>query len=379
MEKGQSYYQILGVDSSADADAIKAAYRDLARKFHPDIHPNKAVAEQRFKQIGEAYNILSDPQKKATYDIAHGFLKPTKPSVKTPPKKDTPENKNTTPKTAASSDKNIRKKPPPRTKVNSGQGQSTAHVDLSGTGFKDMFDSLFRKGDTKKEAPKRPKPPPQQTVPPPPKPNTQSQTSKEKAQRGEDITVDMMISRDEAQEGIIKSVQVHHTELCRRCSGTGKVNGIICSICQGEKQILTVRKIDVRIPAGVKGGSKVRVAKEGKRGAAGGEPGDLFLLVKIEEEQFLKIDGMNVSCELPITITQAVLGTELDVSTIHGKVKMVIPPLTNSGMTFRLKGQGVTLNGITGDQFVTVQIMTPKTLSSREKELYEELARMEHK
>jgi molecular chaperone DnaJ len=153
---------------------------------------------------------------------------------------------------------------------------------------------------------------------------------------------------------------------------------LICTVCQGEKQTVMLRKIDVRVPPGVKNGSKVRVAKEGGQGTNGGEPGDLFMVICLVETRQLKVDGLTVSCEIAVSIPEAVLGAEIEVPTLHGKVKMIVPPQTSSGTQFRLKGQGASLNGSTGDQYVTIQIVSPKTLSDRERELYEELKRIQY-
>lgn len=367
MDRKPNYYDLLGIQQTANADEVKAAYRRLAREYHPDIHPNKQEAEARFKQIGEAYTVLSNPQKRSTYDLSLGIKKQRAasqqgsvkeaPKAKTNPGSAQKARREDSPKKPASSE--TKSTPPPK---------SASTVDTQGTKFKEMFDTLFRKPEPQEK--------PNNTSQQKPPPSASQKPQGEQPLRGEDITVDMLISREDAQTGMVKTVQVQHTEGCRRCSATGKVNGVPCSVCHGEKQIVTVRKIDVRVPAGVKAGSKVRVAKEGGRGIAGGESGDLFLVVKIEEDQFLKIDGLNVSCDLPVSIVEAVLGAEIDVPTIHGKVKMVIPPQTNSGRVFRLKGQGVTLNGATGDQYVTVQIVAPKTLSAKERELYEQLSKL---
>jgi molecular chaperone DnaJ len=370
VDQKRSYYQLLELESSADSAKIKAAYRRLARKYHPDINPGNPQSEAMFKRIGEAYAVLSDPQKRAVYDQSQGLNRSGRPGA----------NRKTETQTSAGSrthsqgnEKTSRTKPPPRSKTTStgAQGRAASAGDVQGAKFREMFDALFKKAEKPSEAP----PPSRQTYTPPPSSAEKGPASKPK--RGEDVTVEAFISREEAESGVVKTVNVQHTELCKRCSGTGKVNGVLCTVCHGDKQLVTLRKIDVRVPAGVKGGSKVRVAKEGGRGLFGGDPGDLFLVIRIEEEQSLKIEGLTVSCEVPISITEAVLGAEIEVPTIHGKVKMVIPPQTSSGRVFRLKGQGVTLNGNSGDQYVTVQIVAPKNLSSRERELYQELSRIQ--
>ncbi len=366
MEQKRSYYELLGIDPYADTDKIKAAYRRLARQLHPDINPGNKEAEHKFKQVGEAYSVLSDPQKRLAYDKTLGILKNV--HSKTAQKTD----HNTTSTRAASQERASSQKsknPPPRSRSTASSSEKgQPYVDISGTAFKDMFDSLFRKDPKSYEASTPKTPPPAQTS---------AKSAAQNAVRGEDVVIEAIISKEESQNGVIKTVNVQHSETCKRCSGTGKVNSVPCPACNGEKQLVTLRKIDVRIPVGVKAGSKVRVAKEGGRGLNGGDPGDLFLIIRIEEDQLLKVDGLTVTCELPISMIEAVLGAEIDVPTLHGKVKMVIPPQTSSGVVFRLKGQGVTAGGSSGDQFVTVKIIAPKTLSAREKELYEELAKLQ--
>ncbi len=357
MDPKRNYYEILEVAASADADQIKASYRRLARKYHPDINPDNPQAEALFKQIGEAYAVLSDREKRQQYDISLGVLKNRQAEASKPEPKKRPKTESPPPA----------RKPEPKAARNKSPqtSESPGEKDSTPAGFKEMFDALFRKekpaaDNTAKEKTTRP----------------DARASTSKSARGEDIHIDMVITREEAGNGTVKTVNVQHTEVCKRCSATGRLNGVACPVCHGEKQLITLRKIDVRVPAGIKAGSKIRVAKEGGRGKGGGEPGDLFLNVKLAEDQALKIDGLTVTCDLPITVTEAVLGAEVDVPTLHGKVKMTIPPQTSSGKVFKLKGQGVTLNGATGDQYVTVQIIAPGKLSPRERALYEELAQL---
>jgi DnaJ-class molecular chaperone len=199
---------------------------------------------------------------------------------------------------------------------------------------------------------------------------------KEKPRRGEDVIVQTAISPVEAEQGVVKTVNVQHNELCRRCSGTGKVNGTPCTGCNGEKILVRLKKIDVRIPAGVKQGSRVRVDREGGRGQGGAENGDLFLQIEIAYDPSLRIEGLDVYGEMPISVTDAVLGGEIEVPTLMGPVKMSVPPSTASGKTFRLKERGAQNGQNIGDHYVTVKIVPPVNLSAREKELYEELARL---
>ena len=233
--------------------------------------------------------------------------------------------------------------------------------------FKAFFDTMFAAVDSKM------KPPPAKPQSPPP---AQETPHKPQPQRGEDITLDLRLTTDEVKQGLIKTVHVEQSETCKRCSGTGKVSGSVCTQCQGERKTTVAKKITVKVPAGVKEGSKVRVAKEGTKGSHGGEPGDLYLTIHIQVPQStLRIEGINAYCDLDISVPEAVLGGDVAVSTPSGSTRMTIPAHTQPGQTFRLKGQGVTSNGQTGDLFVTVKVVIPSSLTAQERQLYEELAR----
>jgi molecular chaperone DnaJ len=172
----------------------------------------------------------------------------------------------------------------------------------------------------------------------------------------------------------VRTVNIQHAEKCRRCSATGKINGLPCPLCHGNKQHVTERRVEVKLPAGLKTGAKVRIAQDGEPGMAGGEPGDLFLTVRLAKHPALKIEGMHVLCDIPVTIPEAVLGATIEVPTLHGNLQMTLPPLTGSGAVLRLKGQGVSLHGTVGDQLVTVRIVAPSRLSPEERSHYEALA-----
>lgn len=366
MDKLKNYYQVLEVDLFADSETVKASFRKLARQYHPDLNSGNKAAEEKFKSLNEAYDVLSDPDKRAPYDDALKrilkIIPPPSKKEKPPPSKATAASGSATrPGTAkqeggegSSSNipiselfqnfkknfQNTASQTPPKPEQKSGGNQSTNKADTAG---RSDGNKVFRT---------------------------------EKAKRGDDVTVEAFITPLEAEQGVVKTVNVQHNEICRRCSGTGRVNGLLCSGCNGEKIVVRLKKIDVRIPMGVKHNSKVRIAREGGRGSGGEENGDLFLLIRISVDPSLRIDGLNVYCDLPLQIPEAILGAEIEVPTLTGKVKMTIPPLTSSGKVFRLKEQGVQ-NGLNkGDQFVTVHIVSPESLLPREKELYQELSRI---
>jgi molecular chaperone DnaJ len=380
----KNYYQVLGVEQFAEADAVRTAYRQLARKFHPDVNNGELQSEEKFKELNEAYEILSNPEKRAMHDTMLKAMQglggakkqagPPPPSPKAKPQaapshaaknkpgaetKGAPSQPNDPASGAAGSEEPKPGPVPPK-----GEGKAS-------TGG--LFETFLKKGFSENG----------------PKPGAEDEgifrkrkaaegktVGSEPSRRGEDVVVKTAISPQEATEGVVKTVNVQHNELCRRCAGTGKVNGVVCQACNGEKILVRLKKIDVRIPAGVKNASRVRVAKEGGRGSGGSENGDLFLQIEIVYDASLRIEGMDVHGEAALSVVDAVLGGEIDVPTLNGSVKMTIPPGTQTGKVFRLKERGVHSGLSKGDHFVTVVTVTPEQLSSREKELYQELARL---
>ena len=384
----KNYYQVLGVAQFAEADTLKAAYRQLARMHHPDLNPGNAQSEEKFKEINEAYEVLSNPEKRAMHDtmikamqgLGSGKKQPGPPPPKAKPVNPSPGKAKPPGESSSSSS------PPPSSSAGSAPGSGGpekpagaeppadkakgANNSPTGGGIFESFlkknfsdnsgkaavedEGVFRKKKTADGKDARPEAP----------------------RRGEDVVVKTAISPQEATEGVVKTVNVQHNELCRRCSGTGKVNGSTCQACNGEKILVRLKKIDVRIPAGVKNASRVRVAKEGGRGAGGSENGDLFLQIEVVYDSSLRIEGMDVFGDIALSVTDAVLGGEIEVPTLNGLVKMTVPAGTQTGKVFRLKERGVQSGMSKGDHFVTVVIVTPEALSAREKELYQELARL---
>ncbi len=366
----KNYYQALGVADFAEADVVKAAYRKLARQHHPDLNAGNPAAEERFKEINEAYETLSDPDKRGRHDL---LLRTT---GKGNPATAGPASKKAYTKPAAAQPKTAAPPPPPKKTA-----EPHAEGEAKSGNLGDFFESFLKKGfSTDTGSPKSDSSPAEEPIF---RKKTESaaagarpQTPYEKPRRGEDVIVKTIISPQEATDGVIKTIHVQHHELCRRCSGTGKVNGTACTACDGEKVHTRNKKMDVRIPPGVKNSSRVRVAKEGGRGAGGAESGDLFLQIEISVDTSMRVEGLDVHADLAISVTDAVLGAELEVNTLNGSLKMTVPPGTQSGNTFRLKDRGVQSGLMRGDHFVTVTIATPENLTARERELYQELARL---
>jgi molecular chaperone DnaJ len=339
--KGKDYYQVLGVNPKVTQKEIKAAYRALARKYHPDVNPGNKLSESKFKEIGEAYSILVDENKRRQYDIIKGIQRDPVPNQSQSARKQAD--------TAYSKQKETNQKATPE------EDQKTFN-DV----FSDFFNGVFKKDN-----------------------ETVSKTKKQTEQaanpkRGDDITADISVSVIEAHNGTVRKVNVLHTDTCGQCKGKRYVNGAPCIICGGQGEVTTHKAINVKIPPNVKEGAKIRISNEGNKGQMGGENGDLFLLVHIQKHSLFTFENINVLCEIPITPSEAALGTEINVPTIDGHISMKIPPETQSGQKFRLIGQGILDAQLNkkGDQFVTVNIEIPKNLSEKEKQLYQELARI---
>lgn len=390
-------YQVLGLADFADTDAVKAAFRQLARRHHPDLNAGNQDAEERFKEINAAYETLSDPAKRARHDH---ILQAMQGGVTGKSAK----------KTADSVSSKPRERPSPDPPKKDGAADSHGPRSSQDSGpLGDFFERFLRRakgenGTTQETSPENtPRDKDKKGSGEPRKESVREADGQEgkrekavfpgegifgqvwggvvsgkrdKPRRGEDVVIKMPISPLEAMEGVIKPVQVEHCELCRRCSGTGRVSGALCTACQGEKTQMRIRKMDVRIPPGVKTGSRVRVAREGGRGSGGGENGDLFLQIDVAYDASLRIEGLDVYGEVALSVTEAVLGAEIDITTLSGPVKMTIPPGTQPGRVFRLKERGARNGGATGDHFVTVTLTVPDKLTPRERELYQELARL---
>ncbi|HUP21189.1 MAG TPA: molecular chaperone DnaJ [Gemmatimonadota bacterium] len=356
----KDYYEVLGVQKSASADDIKKAYRKLARKYHPDVNPENASAEERFKEISAAYQVLSDPEKRQQYDRmreagAAGYGAGPRPGA-----------------------------------AESGW-QEVDLGDLGGMGgFSDLFSSIF--GQRHPRGPSAPQP-----------------------QRGADRQVEVAVSFAVAARGGEITVRVPFEEECPRCRGRGNEPGTPietcpqcggagqvslvqggfavqrpcprcygrgtlvqtpCRECRGEGSITRRRRIRVRIPPGTEDGDRIRIRGKGEPGVAGGPPGDLFLSVRVKDDAVFRREGLDVFVTVPIGIVQAMLGTKVRVPTVRGqKVDLSIPPGTQGGARFRLKGQGIRKDDEVGDQYVEVQIRVPSELSEEQRELVEQLAR----
>ena len=321
----KDYYRILGVDRSADEKTIKSAYRKLARKYHPDVNKGQ---DARFKEINEAYEVLSDPEKRRRYDtLGPDWQRYAQQGAPT------------------------------------GAGPGGFNVEFGDAGnFSEFFRTIFgdfagsrgRGGGFED-------------------PLGGGFGRAARRRRGEDVQAGVEISLEEAFGGTRKSLALELDEPCATCQGSGNVGGKPCATCHGTGWQRARREVDVRIPAGVRTGQKVRVSGEGSGGTGG--RGDLYLVVSVAPHTQFERKGDDVHVTLPITAPEAALGATIEVPTLRGKVSMKIPPATSSGRTFRLPGYGMPrLKGVgAGDELVTVRIVMPAELTAAEKELYERL------
>jgi molecular chaperone DnaJ len=358
MSEKRDYYETLGVSKDASGDEIKKAYRKKAMKYHPDRNPDDKAAEDKFKEVNEAYEVLSDETKKSQYDrFGHAG-------------------------------------------VNNGAGGAGAGGfggGFSGGGFDDIFGDIFDMfggGGGRRSSRRGP-------------------------QQGSDIKINLKLSFEEAAFGVEKKIKINRNETCHschgsgakegsavetcdKCGGAGQVNIIrdtpfgrvqqvaTCDKCHGEGKIIKEpcpvcngkgyerkqREIKINIPAGVDENSVLPLRGEGNAGPKGGPSGDLYVYMKIKPHPLFKREGNHVLCDIPITFVQATLGDTLEIPTLDGKIKFKIPEGTQTGKTFRLKGKGiVNVNGFgKGDQYVTVHVEVPKKLNKKQKEILKQFA-----
>ncbi|MEM9286969.1 MAG: molecular chaperone DnaJ [Pseudomonadota bacterium] len=355
MEK-QDYYEVLGVGRDADEKALKSAFRKLAMQYHPDRNPGDAEAEQNFKKVGEAYDILKDPERRAAYDrYGHAAFE-------------------------------------------QGMGGGGGGAGFDGSAFSDIFDDLFGEFMGRGGGGGR---------------------GRSSARRGNDLRYDIEISLEEAFDGASKEISLTTSVTCDVCGGTGAKEGsrpqtcptcggvgkvrtnqgffmvertcptcggagqIIadpCAACAGTGAVQREKSLQVKIPKGVETGTRIRLAGEGQAGVRGGPAGDLYLFVTVEPHPVFKRDREMILCDVPLPLATAALGGEIEVPTIDGgRAKVKIPSGTQSGKQFRLRSKGMPTisGGPLGDMIVRAQVETPVNLTDRQRELLEEFAEIE--
>jgi len=332
--KYKDYYKILGVERGADEKQIKAAFRKLARKYHPDVSKEPDAAE-KFKDINEAYEVLSDRQKRQRYDALGSSWH---------------EGANFTP-------------PPGYENVHFDFGNRdfsnfrTYHNfdDVGGFGgFSDFFETMFSDFF--------------QQTPPQARRTARPQEPEEKL----DLTQDLFVDLEDLMGEGTKAVKVSFMERCRECTGSSAY----CHECGGSRFKTVSKTLNIKIPKGVKEGAKIRLSGEGKTGR-GGRKGDLYLVVKYNKHPDFRLEGANVTADLDVSAPHAVLGTVVQAKTLHGVVKLTIPAGTQTGKSLRLKGLGLPKKeGGYGDHIAKVKVTIPENPTEAEKKLYRQLAEM---
>lgn len=332
----KDYYQVLGVARGASEGEIKKSFRKLAREYHPDVAKDKKRAEEKFKEINEAYEVLGDPAKRKKYD-----------------------------ELGANWQSGAEFRPPPGWEQSGGahggrgggRGREDFEFQFGGTGFSDFFEQMFG-GAGRGGAGQR-----------------GGFATGDMAERGRDIEGDIMVTLEEALRGSVRSVSVRHKGPCQPCGGSGRSLGRLCPTCAGTGQVQKTETCQVKVPAGVTEGQKLRLAGRGEVGASGGGAGDLFLRVRLARHPDFEVDGHNLSYEVELAPWEAVLGASVEVPTLAGKVSIRIPPGTQTGQKLRVRGRGLPVRGgESGDLIVVAQVEVPVKISESERKLWEQLA-----
>jgi len=351
----KDYYRVLGIGSKADDAEIKRAFRDKARKFHPDVNRNDPGAEDQFKEVNEAYEVLSDASKRTLYDRFGENLQRYR---------DTGVNSDRPPTAGP----RPRPQAPPEdfetwfsgTASENGDSWTYSETPTGGGRFSDFFNMLFgnQNGGSRPFS-------------------TSQRPRRDAPQRGEDTDVAVDISLREAATGTTRHLQLQMPTTCTLCGGTGVARGAMCPRCDGTGQMRTQKTLEVSIPKGVRTGSRVKIASQGAPGIGGGANGDVYLVVEIPPDPTFERQGNDLRHTLAIPIYTAVLGGEVVVPTLEGRVAMTVPEGTQNGRIFRLRGKGLPpLNpkdGKVGDILVEIKVDIPQKLSEQEREIFTRL------
>lgn len=358
----QDYYELLGVPRKAPLKEIRQAYRKLARKFHPDLNPGDKSSEEKFKQVQEAYDVLSDTKKRQMYD-QFGFYSEGGPGAAGGP-----------------------------------GGDSGVHVDFGGfdfggsggTSFRDLFSQFFRGGGAEASAPMR--------------------------EPGTDLEYRVEIGFWDAIRGAVRKITITRMDSCATCHGTGAAGNAqqvcpecggtgqqtrnsgnmrfnlscprcggtgrlrtMCRTCSGEGRVRRADTLDIRIPAGMQTGSRVRVPGKGNAGTLGTPPGDLYIILDVQPHPFFERRGDDIYTRVPITVSEAALGAKIEVPTIDGRTVLRVPPGSSSGRLLRLREKGAPLARTPnrrGDQYVELQVVVPDAVDERVRNLLKELGKL---
>jgi DnaJ-class molecular chaperone len=329
----KDYYQILGVPKNAAEKDIKSAYRKLAKKWHPDANPNnQKEAEEKFKDLQEAYEVLGDSDKRRKYDVLGSNWK----------------------EAAGQAEQQRRYRNAQSETFQYDFGDFGGASGGAGpSGFSDFFDMFFSGVGRRSTA-----------------------QSTGFAQSGQDLETTIELSLRDIYDGGKKSISLQLEDVCPRCRGTGTERGTLCPQCHGTGRLLTTKKFEVTIPRGIREGQRIRLAGQGGAGTGGGPNGDLYLIVKLADDPTYKRKGDDLYVDMPVSMYDLALGGEVKVPTMAGQVAMTIPAGTQSHRLLRLSGKGMpnVRAGGAGDQYVRLIGQLPANLSDKEKKLFKELA-----
>ena len=335
----KDYYKVLGVDRAASAEDVRKAFRKLARQYHPDVARNKTQAEEKFKEINEAHEVLSDPEKRRKYDALGANWK-----------------------------QGAEFRPPPGWEAFGGAGGAGGGrsrggrpgrgngqgggVEFDGTGFSDFFEQIFgRHGGGGFQF-----------------------NQEEASARGRDVEGDLAVTLEESLRGSVREVSLRRPVECTHCHGTGLAGRQPCLACSGSGQVMRSESHQVKIPAGVTEGLRLRVGGKGHAGSGGGGSGDLLLTIRLAGHPDFRVQGADLHYDLDLAPWEAVLGANVRVPTLEGEVSIRIPSGTQSGARLRVRGRGLGKEGARGDLFAVTRIQVPTQVGELEKGLWERLA-----
>jgi molecular chaperone DnaJ len=321
---GKNYYDLLGLKKNATDKEIKQAYRRLARQYHPDVNPGNKSAEAKFKEINAAYEVLSDKTKRQKYD-KYGDKWQYADQIEQA-EREQAQYQGFTP----------------------GGGSYRFGGDVEG--LDSIFDELFGG-------------------------RTRGFTRRPQARRGQDMETAIEVTLEEAYSGTQRTISLQVEEPCTACQGTGRIQNLPCSVCRGAGLVASIKRIEVKIPAGVTTGSRVRIAGKGQPGY-GGANGDLYLNITVMPHATLERQGDDLHVNVPVPLTVTILGGEVQVPTLKGKLALKIPAETQNGRVFRLAGQGMPhlRKSTRGDLLAKVNVVLPTRLSEKEKGLFRQLS-----
>jgi molecular chaperone DnaJ len=381
----KDYYETLGVDRNADADEIRKAYRKLARKYHPDLNPGDKAAEERFKKVQEAYDVLSDESKKKVYD-QYGFYSDNVPPSTGGGGSTSPGGPNFDGFDFAEYLRQQQRagRPP----AANGYSSTTQDDSAGGSSFRDIFSEMFGTKRSRSQQPERGA-------------DLEYGLNIDFWQSIKGTQVRLSISRQETCEtckgsgsagnsvavcpecdgtGTVTQMAgaMKFNLTCNRCGGSGRLKNA-CATCRGEGRLSHPDSVEVRIPQGVPSGSRLRVPAKGNAGIVGGPPGDLYITIRVEEHPFFKRDGDNIEIKIPLTMSEAGLGAKIEVPTIDGRALLKIPQGTQNGQKFRLREKGIfnARKNTRGDEIVEVFLRAPDVHDERTRDLLRQLAQVQ--